>query len=121
MATTSQKIMDIKFLVRMRGARTPPPRIEEPVMNMPLFRSQTTESENRGASRAIPCRSHHRKAYTERDAEICPRIWGYGFEEGADLEECEKCPLSILGRAAIETYVEGLAAAGQEHICAAFR
>src|SRR5512140_2836217 len=105
MATTSQKMMDIKFLVRMRGARTPPPRIEEPVMNIPLFRSQTTETENRGAGRAIPCGSHHREAYTERDTEICPRIWRDGFEEGADLEECEKSLESILGRAVIETYV----------------
>jgi len=28
--------MEIKFFVRMRGALTPPPRIEEPVMKMPL-------------------------------------------------------------------------------------
>lgn len=36
-ATTSQKIIDIKFFVLIRGALTPPPRIEEPVMNMPLY------------------------------------------------------------------------------------
>lgn len=36
MATTSQKMMEIRFLVRIRGALTPPPRIEEPVMKMPL-------------------------------------------------------------------------------------
>jgi hypothetical protein len=39
MATTSQKMMEMRFLVRMRGALTPPPRIEEPVMKMPLRRS----------------------------------------------------------------------------------
>ena len=32
--------MEIKFLVRIRGALTPPPRIEEPVIKMPL---QTNE------------------------------------------------------------------------------
>jgi hypothetical protein len=37
MATTSQKMMEIRFLVRIRGALTPPPRMEEPVMKMPLF------------------------------------------------------------------------------------
>lgn len=35
MATTSQKMTDMRFLVRMRGALTPPPRMEEPVMKMP--------------------------------------------------------------------------------------
>ena len=37
-ATTSQKIIDIKFFVLIRGALTPPPRIEEPVMKIPLCR-----------------------------------------------------------------------------------
>ena len=37
MATTSQKMMEMRFLVRMRGARTPAPRIDEPVMKMPLY------------------------------------------------------------------------------------
>jgi len=36
MATTSQKMMEIRFLVRIRGALTPPPMMEEPVMKMPL-------------------------------------------------------------------------------------
>jgi hypothetical protein len=36
MATTSQKMMEIRFFVRMRGARTPPPIIEEPVIKIPL-------------------------------------------------------------------------------------
>jgi hypothetical protein len=36
MATTSQKMMEMRFLVLMRGALTPPPRMEVPVMNMPL-------------------------------------------------------------------------------------
>jgi hypothetical protein len=36
MATTSQKIIEIRFFVRMRGALTPPPRIEVPVMKIPL-------------------------------------------------------------------------------------
>lgn len=36
MATTSQKIMEIKFFVLILGAFTPPPRIDEPVMKIPL-------------------------------------------------------------------------------------
>ncbi|SRR6266536_3712949 len=46
MATTSQKMMEIKFFVRMRGALTPPPRIEEPVMKIPLDPSQPKSPEN---------------------------------------------------------------------------
>ena len=38
-ATTSQKMMDIRFFVLIRGAFTPPPRIDEPVMKIPLFRT----------------------------------------------------------------------------------
>lgn len=36
MATTSQKMIEIKFLVRIRGALTPPPMMEVPVMKIPL-------------------------------------------------------------------------------------
>lgn len=36
MATTSQKIIEMRFLVRMRGALTPPPRMDEPVKKIPL-------------------------------------------------------------------------------------
>jgi hypothetical protein len=36
MATTSQKMMEIRFLVRIRGALTPPPRMDDPVMKIPL-------------------------------------------------------------------------------------
>lgn len=35
-ATTSQKMMEIRFFVLIRGALTPPPRIEDPVMKIPL-------------------------------------------------------------------------------------
>ena len=35
-ATTSQKIIEIRFFVLIRGAFTPPPMMEEPVMNIPL-------------------------------------------------------------------------------------
>ena len=35
MATASQMIMLIKFFVRMRGALTPPPRMDEPVRKIP--------------------------------------------------------------------------------------
>lgn len=35
-ATASQNIIETKFLVRIRGALTPPPRIDAPVVKMPL-------------------------------------------------------------------------------------
>ena len=37
MATTSQKMMLIRFFVVIRGARTPAPRIEDPVIKIPLL------------------------------------------------------------------------------------
>jgi hypothetical protein len=36
MATTSQKMMEMRFFVLIRGALTPPPRMEVPVMKIPL-------------------------------------------------------------------------------------
>ena len=36
MATSSQKMIEMRFLVRIRGALTPPPRMDVPVMKMPL-------------------------------------------------------------------------------------
>jgi hypothetical protein len=39
MATTSQKMIEIRFLVRILGALTPPPMMDEPVMKIPLVRN----------------------------------------------------------------------------------
>ena len=36
MATASQKMIETRFFVRIRGALTPPPRIEAPVVKIPL-------------------------------------------------------------------------------------
>lgn len=63
MATTSQKMMEMRFLVRMRGARTPPPTIEDPVMKMPL---QTKLREYLGPSRASEGWPYHAAPTTER-------------------------------------------------------
>lgn len=35
-ATASQNMIETKFLVRIRGAFTPPPKIDTPVVNIPL-------------------------------------------------------------------------------------
>lgn len=35
-ATASQNMIETKFLVRIRGALTPPPKIDTPVVNIPL-------------------------------------------------------------------------------------
>jgi hypothetical protein len=40
MATASQKMTLIRFLLVMRGARTAAPTSDEPVMKMPLFFSR---------------------------------------------------------------------------------
>jgi hypothetical protein len=34
----------------------------------------------------VPCCANHRESDAERDAQVCPRVWRDGFEEGADLE-----------------------------------
>ena len=44
MATTSQKMIEIRFFVRIRGAFTPPPTMEDPVMKMPLMMLSATGS-----------------------------------------------------------------------------
>jgi hypothetical protein len=36
MATASQKMIETKFLVRILGALTPPPKIDDPVVKIPL-------------------------------------------------------------------------------------
>jgi hypothetical protein len=36
MATSSQKMIEMRFLVRMRGALTPPPSMDVPVIKIPL-------------------------------------------------------------------------------------
>lgn len=54
-ATTSQKMIDIKFLVLIRGALTPPPRIEEPVMKIPLFEYFQHSLDRRHVFLCIPC------------------------------------------------------------------
>lgn len=40
----------MRFLVRIRGARTPPPRIDEPVMKMPLGSCGSSKGGREGAS-----------------------------------------------------------------------
>lgn len=54
MATTSQKIILIKFFVVIRGARTPAPRIEEPVMKIP----QAAPTTLKPIQAAIPRQAH---------------------------------------------------------------
>lgn len=54
MATTSQKMMEMRFLVRIRGARTPPPTIEDPVIKMPLKRKTREFVEPSQAPEGLP-------------------------------------------------------------------
>lgn len=43
MATASQKMTEIRFLVLIRGARTPPPTMLTPVVWMPLWEVEMGE------------------------------------------------------------------------------
>lgn len=70
----------------------------------------------------VPCCSYDRETDAERDAQTCPPDGGYGFEERADLAK-EFVRLSGfraetdgLVRFLGPTYIEGFAAASEEHI-----
>ena len=59
---------DIRFLVRIRGAFTPPPRMDVPVIKIPLeFNKQL-----RRGVRTIPCCSDDRETYVKSYAEKTP-------------------------------------------------
>ena len=69
-ATASQKTIETRFFVRIRGALTAPPRIEEPVVKMPLktaSRVVCVDAKTRAAHQAAP--------RTESDSEAAmPRL-----------------------------------------------
>lgn len=51
-ATASQKMIETRFFVRIRGAFTPPPNIEEPVVKIPLNKIGIFE-ENQGSRKFV--------------------------------------------------------------------
>lgn len=61
---------DIRFLVRIRGAFTPPPRMDVPVIKMPLVIVS-----HLGWIGIAPCSAYDGKTYVEAYAEKTPRIW----------------------------------------------
>lgn len=110
MATTSQKMMLdgcdaqdenttevarmvvtylIKFLVLIRGVRTPPPRIEDPVKKMPL---QETMHVSRRAgveykcTSDVPSSSEDTQTDTKTDSERAPDERTRFFEKATDIE-----------------------------------
>jgi hypothetical protein len=85
MATTSQKMMEIKFFVRIRGALTPPPRMDTPVVQIPLRVYKKLPPLLLGLI-DIPCGAYNRQANAQSDAQTGPCVRRYGFEECSDLE-----------------------------------
>jgi hypothetical protein len=112
MATTSQKMMLdgcdvqdentaeaarrvlpylIRFLVLIRGVRTPPPRIEDPVKKMPL---QETMNVSRRAhveckcpsTNDVPTSSEDTQTDTKTDSERAPEERTRFFEKATDIE-----------------------------------
>jgi hypothetical protein len=85
--------MEIRFLVRIRGALTPPPTIETPVVQMPLPVSAPTPTL---LYADVPCGSYDGEADAQRDAQTRPCVWRNGFEELSDLEDVtiavKRCP-----------------------------
>lgn len=115
--------MEIKFFVRIRGAFTPPPRMEVPVMKIPLSMHQkccpvyaNMPISQPNIMMVVPCCSHHGQAYAKRNAHICPHVRRHAFEEGTDLW------FSILDGDTIKMrlscpYIELLSLAIEKHIC----
>ena len=99
MATTSQKMMDMRFFVLMRGALTPPPRIDDPVTKMP-HAAPTTD---RPMHSAMP-KSAHANGDTASRKPPTYIVDSSAFVRNGTTERM-RCP-----------YIKGLAAAGKEHI-----
>lgn len=65
-------MMEIRFFVRMRGARTPPPMIEEPVMKIPLDPCQTgVVVREEGLYHAAPTTDNPMQSPMPRLAQAC--------------------------------------------------
>jgi hypothetical protein len=79
-------MMEIKFFVRIRGALTPPPRMDTPVVQIPLS-SRVREVPLRN-SEDVPSGAYDGQANTERDAQTSPCVWRDCFEELSDLQRC---------------------------------
>ena len=87
----------IRFLVRMRGALTPPPRMDEPVTKMPLGWRQTDEDELNRLNRALwlyvihaPSCSEDTESYAETYTRRCPQVWTRLFKEPANVERLSR-------------------------------
>jgi hypothetical protein len=67
----------MRFLVRIRGARTPPPRMDEPVTKIPLRLYQpmsTKEHKTRTYGVLAPSCSKNAESYAETDARRRPHV-----------------------------------------------
>jgi hypothetical protein len=81
----------MRFLVRMRGALTPPPRMDEPVTKMHLEETDDEMSEQTKSRYAqrwwwlcvvhAPSCSEDAESYAETYARQCPQVWTCLFEE----------------------------------------
>lgn len=89
----------IKFFVLMRGALTPPPSIEAPVMKMPLRDELDEERSTHVTNGRVPSCAQHTKAYAETNTGRCPRIRTCLLEKLANIEclsgACRLCGNSV--------------------------
>jgi hypothetical protein len=101
MATTSQKMMLavcqpvrcappacmahlMRFFVRMRGARTPPPRMDAPVTKMPL--RAASAGPRAAVETSAPGGARDAEPEVEADARRGPRVRRRLLEEAPDVE-----------------------------------
>ena len=75
----------IKFLVRIRGARTPPPRMEEPVMKIPLRTGGQLRGKLTGTTCA-PSGTQYAESNTATYSRRGPRIRTRLLQEAAEVE-----------------------------------
>jgi hypothetical protein len=78
----------MKFLVVIRGALTPPPRIDVPVVKIPLvcMNAMVICSCARRITRLVPSRTKHTQPYTQSNTHRTPCVRTGLFQELEDIE-----------------------------------
>jgi hypothetical protein len=113
-------MMEIKFFVLILGALTPPPRIEEPVMKIPLLMFVSVfliflVLFLLKSAVYWPCSSDDRETDTEGDTGASPCVRRDAEEEVSDLEGVLDVELGarVVDR---EAYVESFTLSIEEHV-----
>jgi hypothetical protein len=86
----------MRFLVRIRGALTPPPRMDEPVTKMPLGGETGEQTDIAPCTAVVVCVVHapscpeDAETYAETYARRCPQVWTCLFKKLSDVERLSR-------------------------------